>query len=60
MGNIIDGRLLAKSYRQEIKKFVDEKRELGMRVPCLTTILVGNDGGSLSYVRNQNKVCEEV
>lgn len=60
MGNIIDGRLLAKSYRQNIKQFVDMKKELGLRVPCLATILVGNDGGSLSYVKNQNKVCDEV
>lgn len=60
MGNIIDGRLLAKSYRENIKKFVDMKKELGLRVPCLATILVGNDGGSLSYVKNQNKVCDEV
>lgn len=60
MGKIIDGKLLAKAYREEISNFVENLKSEGKRPPCLTTILVGDDGGSTYYVKNQNKLCNEV
>lgn len=54
---IIDGRVIAQSYRDKIKECVNKRLELNLRVPCIATILVGNDGGSLYYIKNQNKLC---
>ena len=60
MGVIIDGKALAKKTREEIKSFVESCAAQGMRVPCIATILVGNDGGSIYYVKNQTKLCSEL
>lgn len=60
MGQIIDGRAIAKNIKKEIIEFVGSRKELGMRVPCLATILVGEDGGSIYYVNNQKKLCDEL
>lgn len=60
MGLIIDGKLIAKEYRDEIKMFVSNLVEKGKRVPCIATILVGNDGGSMYYVNNQIKLCAQL
>lgn len=60
MGSIIDGKLVAKKYREDIKKFIENKKEKGLRAPLLATILVGNDGGSQYYMNNQNKLCREL
>lgn len=60
MGCLIDGRAIAGKYREEIKKYVLEKKQNGMRVPCLASILVGDDGGSLYYMNNQTKLCREL
>lgn len=60
MGEILKGKELRKLYcdqlRLEVKNYVDNK---GI-IPCLTSILVGNDGGSIFYVDFQKKICEEV
>jgi methylenetetrahydrofolate dehydrogenase (NADP+) / methenyltetrahydrofolate cyclohydrolase len=60
MGLIIDGRAYAKKLKEEIKQFALDRKSEGLRVPCLATILVGNDGGSIYYVNNQKKVCEDL
>lgn len=60
MGKIIDGREIAKELKAKIKKFVDERISNGLKVPCLATILIGNDGGSMYYINNQNKLCKEL
>lgn len=60
MENKIDGKLVAEKYRNEIKAFVDERKEKGLRVPTLAIILVGNDGGSQFYVKNAGKLCEKL
>ena len=58
MGSIIDGREISKKYKEEIKDFVSKLKPQGKRPPCLCTILVGNDGGSAYYVKNQTKLCD--
>lgn len=60
MGEKIDGKLLAQSYRKEIKEFVLARQGEGKRVPCIATILVGNDGGSQYYVNSVTKLCGEL
>lgn len=60
MGEVINGKELAKVLKEEIKTFVNERKYKGERVPCHATILVGEDGGSIYYVNNQKKLCEEL
>lgn len=60
MGNIINGREKAKETREQIKNYVTERIKDGKRVPCLATILIGEDGGSISYMNNQTKLCNEL
>jgi methylenetetrahydrofolate dehydrogenase (NADP+)/methenyltetrahydrofolate cyclohydrolase len=60
VGIYINGKELAKEYKNRIKFFIDELNKKGSRVPCIATILVGNDGGSAYYVKNQNKLCDEL
>lgn len=57
MSNIIDGRNLAKGLRENIKAFTQSLANQGSRVPCLATILVGNDKGCAAYIKNQTKLC---
>ncbi len=60
MGKILDGKLLAEKYREEIKNLIEEKVNSGCEPPCMANILVGNDGGSVYYVNNQNKLCSKL
>lgn len=58
--NIIDGKKTAAEIRTEIAAAVSEMKKRGVRVPHLAAILVGNDGGSETYVSHKVKDCEEV
>lgn len=58
--NIIDGKKTAAEIRSEIAAAVTEMKNRGQRVPHLAAILVGNDGGSETYVSHKVKDCEEV
>lgn len=60
MGNIIDGRAAAQNVKDELKQFVNNVKSAGHRAPCLSTVLVGGDGGSIYYANNQKKLCEEL
>lgn len=56
---IIDGKMLAKSIRENLKNDVDELKKEGI-IPKLAVILVGNDKASQIYVRSKNKACMEL
>ena len=56
---IIDGKLVSRSVREEIKNEV-EKLPDGVRRPGLAVIIVGDDPASKVYVRNKKLGCEEV
>lgn len=56
---IIDGKMLAKSIRENLKNDVDKLRQEGI-IPKLAVILVGNDKASQIYVRSKNKACIEL
>lgn len=60
MGNIIDGRAIASAHRKELQEKIKERLKSGGRVPCLVTFMVGQDEGSAYYVKNKNKLCEEI
>jgi len=58
-GTKIDGKIIAKSVKDRVKKAVDELKLQGVN-PCLATVLVGDNLASTTYVRNKHKACEEV
>jgi len=55
----IDGKLIAQSVKDRVKKAVEELKSQGIN-PCLATVLVGDDPASATYVRNKHRACEEV
>ena len=60
MYQLIDGKKTAAEIKAEIAAAVSGMKERGVRVPHLAAILVGNDGGSETYVAHKVKDCEEV
>lgn len=59
MTQIIDGKAVSKTAREEIAKEVDALNKQNIKVG-LAVILVGDDPASHVYVRNKIKACEEV
>ncbi len=60
MAQIIDGKLVSKEFRAEMReKFEAIKAQTGKEVG-LAVVLVGDDPASAIYVRNKIKACEEV
>ncbi|WP_296128322.1 bifunctional methylenetetrahydrofolate dehydrogenase/methenyltetrahydrofolate cyclohydrolase FolD [Pseudomonas sp. Ga0074129] len=57
---LIDGKAIAASLRQQIAQRVTERRQQGQRAPGLAVILVGSDPASQVYVSHKRKDCEEV
>ena len=57
---LLDGKKLADELKQEIKTETDALVQKGGKQPHLAAILVGNDGGSLTYVGHKVKACEQV
>ena len=57
-GGKIDGKVIAQSVRLEVREAVDALKREGI-LPCLATILVGDDPASATYVRNKHKACQE-
>ena len=57
---LLDGKKLAEELKSEIKVEVDQMVAAGGKQPHLAAILVGNDGGSLTYVGHKVKACEQV
>ena len=56
---IIDGRGIAAEIREELKRRVEQLKRKGI-TPGLAAILVGEDPGSLSYLRGIARGCEAV
>ena len=59
MAKIIDGKLLAKKIREELKEECDKLKTEGI-TPKLAVIMVGDNPASKVYVRNKSKACSEV
>ena len=58
-GTKIDGKVIAQSVKEIVKKAVDELKTQNV-TPCLATVLVGDNTASATYVRNKHKACDEV
>lgn len=59
MAKIIDGKLISKQIKDELKEKVAALKAEGKEI-CLAVIQVGNDGASSVYVGNKKKACEYI
>lgn len=57
---LLDGKATSEAIKQEIAAEVAEMVKSGKPAPHLVAILVGNDGGSETYVAAKIKTCAEV
>ena len=57
---IIDGKKIAETLRQKLKKEIVEIKSSFKSAPGLTVILVGEDPASKIYVRNKEKFSKEI
>lgn len=57
---LIDGKKIAEEIQLEIAEEVKQMLAAGKRAPHLAAVLVGNDGGSMTYVNAKMKACEKV
>ncbi len=59
VGTKIDGKMIAQTVKDRVKKAVIELESQGI-TPCLATVLIGDNSASATYVKNKHKACEEV
>ncbi len=60
MAELIDGKVVSQSVRDEVAELASKlKQDTGI-VPGLAAVLVGDDPASEIYVRNKRKACEKV
>ncbi len=57
---LIDGKKISLEIQDDIAKEVAALKAAGKKVPHLAAILVGNDGGSETYVASKIKACERI
>jgi methylenetetrahydrofolate dehydrogenase (NADP+) / methenyltetrahydrofolate cyclohydrolase len=58
--NLIDGKKISLQLQDEIAREVQQLADSGKKQPHLVAVLVGNDGGSETYVAAKIKACERV
>jgi len=57
---LLDGKATSQAIKDELKLAVDKRIKEGSKTPHLAAVLVGNDGGSLTYVNAKVKACEQI
>jgi methylenetetrahydrofolate dehydrogenase (NADP+)/methenyltetrahydrofolate cyclohydrolase len=57
---MLDGKKVSQSVREDLKKKVDSRRADGKKIPHLAAILIGNNGASETYVASKVRSCEEI
>ena len=57
---LLDGKRTSQEIKQELAESVNQRKKAGKKIPHLAAILVGNDGGSVTYVNAKVKACEEI
>lgn len=60
MAQIIDGKAIAKSIREEVAEEVKDLKAKKGITPKLVVVLVGDDPASQIYVRNKERACAEI
>ena len=57
---LLDGKKTSQDIKVELAEAVKKRKEAGKKIPHLAAVLVGSDGGSLTYVNAKVKACEEI
>lgn len=57
---ILNGKETSEIIKKELAEQVAERKRQGRKIPHLAAILVGRDGGSVTYVNNKLKSCEDI
>ncbi len=57
---LLDGKAAAAEIKLELHEAVQKRKEEGKKIPHLAAVLVGNDGGSMTYVGAKVKACDEI
>ncbi len=57
---LIDGKKVSLQIQEELAEAVLKLKAAGKRAPHLAAVLVGNDGGSVTYVNAKVKACENI
>ncbi len=57
---ILDGKATAAQIRVELAQAVQQRKLDGKKIPHLAAVLVGNDGGSVSYVTSKVNACDQI
>ncbi len=57
---ILNGRQTAEEIKKELAEAVRKRKAEGKKIPHLAAVLVGNDGGSLTYVNAKVKACDQI
>lgn len=57
---ILDGKLVSQTVKNELKLKTDTLKYQGKKVPHLAAILIGNNGASETYVASKVRTCEEI
>lgn len=58
-GQKLDGIVVANSVKDRVRKTVDELRSDGV-IPCLATVLVGENPASSTFVKSKQKACSDL
>jgi methylenetetrahydrofolate dehydrogenase (NADP+)/methenyltetrahydrofolate cyclohydrolase len=56
---IIDGLIVSQHVKENLKTEIEELRKVG-KIPCLATILTGDDPPSIVYVNNKQKAANSI
>lgn len=59
MAEILDGKMLAKEIRENLRKEVEILKQKNI-VPHFAVIMVGDNDASKVYVKNKSKACDEI
>ena len=57
---LLDGKATAAQIRAELAQAVQQRKLEGKKIPHLAAVLVGNDGGSVSYVNSKVSACDQI
>jgi len=59
VGQKIDGIKVSNAIKEILKSAIEKLKSEGV-VPCLATVLVGDDPASTTYVKNKHNACEKI
>ena len=57
---LLDGKKTSDEIKKELAQKVAQRKLDGKKIPHLAAILVGNDGGSMTYVNAKVKACDQI